>query len=256
MAVMRLALMLGFGLSPVTTVALGLLEKETESILRELTPIDVRPLPACLDDSVSGARCLPVGDFHSPTYGLASFRDIAWALGTAGLDGSRHLLVFADSANDRDVVAALLYLAGQAEVSRWPGTVADLQRLMGNGPGSARAVVRHAYYSVPMRDEFLVLSNEYEALIGEGWQTWRVDHRLSTPDSSAPVLVAAGDIRQGLSAFAHLRGEGDENVKILMAQPPPQDTRPVQTRTLTGALLVAAAVLLFILSWRTSRGRK
>jgi hypothetical protein len=79
--------------------------------------IDARPLEQCLKKSVRGARCLPIDDFFGPHKRLASFINIYWLLGTAGLSGQEHVLVVGNKAQERDFIGGILLIAGQKRVS-------------------------------------------------------------------------------------------------------------------------------------------
>jgi thiosulfate/3-mercaptopyruvate sulfurtransferase len=124
--------------------------------------VDTRPEPACLERSLDQARCLPTGTFLGPQRRLASFRDIVWVLGTAGLRGDETVLVAGADPVRRDAVAALLHLAGQRRVEvlipplpqylGTPGTAA--------GTGRVRGVVRDPIYTGQVREDLIVLRDE------------------------------------------------------------------------------------------------
>ena len=124
--------------------------------------IDTRTLAVCQQRSVFGAHCLPAGDLLGPDGELPSFVDIFWALGTAGISAHKLVLVTGNQARERDFVAGLLYLCGQASVqilttsmdtvlqqNRWP-----------IGQGQPRGNLRLPVYDATMRDELIVLPNE------------------------------------------------------------------------------------------------
>ena len=135
-----------------------------------ITVVDVRARRACVERSIRGAHCLPAADFLGPHGRLASFRQIFWLLGTAGLSGREHVLVVGDDPVERDFVAGMLYLCGQARVSvlkapiaggaGWPA--AQL------GPGTPRAMTRNPVYQAAVRDDDLVLRSDLAREIAAG----------------------------------------------------------------------------------------
>lgn len=127
--------------------------------------VDARPLAACREKSLAGARCLPAEDFLGPQRRLPSARDLLWLLGTAGLSGAEGVLVVGQDAAARDFVAGLLWVAGQRSVRVLTEPVGRL--LEGGaaaGPGRERGMVREAVFAAPMRDGLLVLRDELRAL--------------------------------------------------------------------------------------------
>lgn len=213
-------------------------------------PVDARPLSHCIDSSVPGSLCLPAADFHAERHGLASFRDIVWAFGTAGLDAARPVLVFADEARDRDAVAALLYLAGQAEVWRWPGSVAALQEGLGIATGQARGIVRSSLYTGVMRDHLLALAVDVDALRAAGWNERHVSDDATPLNSAGRVLLTADDSLTALAAFARHGEEGPAEVKV-MIDPPATIAAPTRSPPRwSGVVLLIGATLLFAMAWR------
>ena len=55
--------------------------------------VDTRTLSVCQKRSIASAHCLPANDLLGPDGKLASFADIFWALGTAGISGHETILV-------------------------------------------------------------------------------------------------------------------------------------------------------------------
>jgi thiosulfate/3-mercaptopyruvate sulfurtransferase len=130
-----------------------------------LVVVDVRPLERCLEKSIAGARCLPAADFLGPHRRLASWREVLWLLGTAGLRGDETVLVTGEEPLERDFVAGLLHLAGQREVHVLAQPLArQLAAGANTGPGSARGFTRRAVYEAPMRDAHIVLARELRAM--------------------------------------------------------------------------------------------
>jgi thiosulfate/3-mercaptopyruvate sulfurtransferase len=149
-----------------TAPAFSYASKIETNLLNGAVIIDVRPQELCLKGSLSGARCLPAGDFFGPNGRLVNFPDLSWLLGTAGLSGSEHVLVIGISPSKRDFVAGILYLAGQQKVtilripfSELTAKSADLR------PGQIRSNIRSAVHSKPFRAEMIILRNELDTFI-------------------------------------------------------------------------------------------
>lgn len=126
--------------------------------------VDARPLAACREKSLVGARCLPAADFLGPHRRLPSARDILWLLGTAGLSGEEAVLVVGQDAVARDFVAGLLYVAGQRSVRVLAEPVGRALEQGAAAPGRERGMIREAVFAAPMRDGLLVLRDELRAL--------------------------------------------------------------------------------------------
>ena len=125
--------------------------------------VDSRPLSACRVKSLPGARCLPAEDFLGPHRRLPDARDILWLLGTAGLGGAEEVLVVGESAQSRDFLAGLLYVAGQRSVRVLTEPVGRVLAADA-APGRERGMTREAVFAAPMRDRLLVLQNELRAM--------------------------------------------------------------------------------------------
>lgn len=127
-----------------------------------VTIVDARAQAACTRASVHGAHCLPATDFLGPHGRLASFRQIAWLLGTVGLSGHEDVLVVGDDPAERDFVAGMLYLCGQARVQILTRLVSGSAGLPADAlaPGTPRAMTRTAVYQAQVRDDDLVLRTD------------------------------------------------------------------------------------------------
>jgi hypothetical protein len=136
------------------------LNTTTKTQLQKMVLLDARDLKICQSSSVSGAYCLPASDFYAKNGELASFYDIGWAFGTAGLKESDNTLVFSDRAQDGYLLAGLLFLSGQQKVTYWTGTIRQLQALFGESAGKPRGILRSHVYSGVMQDSYLVLDND------------------------------------------------------------------------------------------------
>jgi len=132
-----------------------------------VTVVDARAPAACLAKSVRGAHCLPAADFLGPHGRLASFRQIFWLLGTAGLSGREHVLVVGDDPVERDFVAGMLYLSGQRKVSILTRAVSQGAGLAPDalGPGRPRAMLRNPIYQGTVRGDDIVLRTELARML-------------------------------------------------------------------------------------------
>lgn len=130
--------------------------------LAGITVVDARAQAACMKSSLRGAHCLPAADFLGPHGRLASFRQIYWLLGTAGLSGGEHVLVVGDDPTERDFVAGMLYLCGQASVAILKTRISDAAGLPREqiGPGVPRAMTRNPIYQAQQRGDDVVLRSE------------------------------------------------------------------------------------------------
>jgi thiosulfate/3-mercaptopyruvate sulfurtransferase len=198
--------------------------------------VDTRPLAACREKSLAGARCLPAEDFLGPHKRLPSARDILWLLGTAGLSGDEQVLVVGQDAVARDFVAGLLHVAGQRSVRVLAEPVARvLEKGAAAGPGRERGMIRETVFAAPMRDGLLVLRDELRTLRpqpmlldgrtdGEYWgetvRGARGGHlpgavslpALSLRSAAQPVLPESGAV-----AYAHDPFEGFAYFTLLRA---------------------------------------
>lgn len=132
------------------------------NLIGSVTVVDARTEDACLHYTVRGAHCLPAADFLGPHGRLASFREIYWLLGTAGLSEQAHVLVVGDDPAERDFVAGMLYLCGQRKVSILTIPIARgaglEQAQMGQGTG--RGMTRNPIYQGVVREGRIVLRDE------------------------------------------------------------------------------------------------
>ena len=208
--------------------------------------LDVRPREVCEAASLPGARCLPVEDLLGPHHRLANISGLLWLLGTAGLTGTEPVLVAGTPARDRDFLAGLLYIAGQASVQVLTRPIAKAGLAL--QPGEARGNTREAVYLASMRGDALVLRTDVlqtvrsqsPALLldarteGEYWgKTIRAARGGHIPGAQPVSLKAIGsrpetapthshagagdapivyghDALEGLAAFARLRAAGYE----------------------------------------------
>lgn len=205
-----------------------------------LTVLDARDRARCTDASVAGARCLPVAEFRSDAGELPSFRDINWALGTAGVQSDDEVLVFADDHAKRDALAALLHLAGVRQVWLWPGDAKDLAGRLGSAAGTPRGLIRTSYFNAPMRDQELLSGNRLAELQTQGWPLW--DGQGSVSDS--PRWLIAGPDPIGLLA----------TYTALRVAPEPPDLRvlldpvaaPANTTAIGGPWMLGGLALVLI----------
>ena len=141
--------------------------------------IDVRPLEQCLKKSVRRAKCLPIADFFGPHNRLASFVNINWLLGTAGLNGNEHVLVVGNNARERDSIAGILYITGQKKIS-----ILTQQMSQGGGfserlidSGIERSNTRLTVYQGIARDKTIIFKRELAQIVTSNTSTALVDGR-------------------------------------------------------------------------------
>ncbi|GGD22026.1 hypothetical protein GCM10011358_03130 [Sinisalibacter lacisalsi] len=120
--------------------------------------LDIRAEADCLAGSLPDARCLPAAWMLDDGAGRAiGFSQLRWLLGTVGLSG-RETLVIYDGAekptNEAWAVAALVHLAGQAEVSVLEG------RAETGRNGWPRAFSREQVFTAPMNLAAMTLDAE------------------------------------------------------------------------------------------------
>lgn len=143
----------------------GYVQEAGPALAAGAVPIDTREARACLERSLAGALCLAAAEFLGPHRSLASWRDLLWLLGAAGLHGSEAVLVTGDAPAERDFVAGLLYLAGCRRVLVLAKPVSRvLARGAAAAPGSPRAFARAVVFEAPMRDALVVLGHELRGM--------------------------------------------------------------------------------------------
>lgn len=143
---------------------------------KSVAVVDSRAPEVCAAASLAGARCLAATDVLGPHERLAAFADIAWVLGSAGLEGSESVLVIGDDPRARDFVAGILYLMGQAHVAVLTRSIDGARDTL--GPGRPRAVTRTAVWQAPARAGAVVVKTELRSLL---------------EDRSPPVLLDGRD---------------------------------------------------------------
>jgi thiosulfate/3-mercaptopyruvate sulfurtransferase len=169
--------------------------------------IDARPLAACREKSLAGARCLPAEDFLGPQRRLPGARDLLWLLGTAGLSGRESVLVVGQEAVARDFVAGLLYIAGQRRVQVLAEPVGRVLAGGGdNSAGRARGMIREAVFEAPMRDGLLLLRDELRAM-----QAPLIDGRTQEEYWGETVRAARGGHLPGAVSLPALQLRAAQN---------------------------------------------
>jgi thiosulfate/3-mercaptopyruvate sulfurtransferase len=192
-------------------VALTAGAAEDFSYVRAVGPgavaVDARPLAACREKSLAGARCLPAADFLGPHNRLPDARDLLWLLGTAGLSGEETVLVVGQDAVARDFVAGLLHVAGQRSVRVLTEPVGRLlEQGAAAGPGRERGMIREAVFAAPMRDGLLVLRDELRAS-----KPTLLDGRTQEEYWGETVRAARGGHLQGAVSLPALQLRGAQN---------------------------------------------
>lgn len=165
-----LALVLALAAGPAVA---GLRYVETPEAAGVDVVVDSRPEAACgqatLAPSQRPALCLPPAAVLGPHGRLVGPRALLWRLGTLGLTGAEAVLVVGDDATDRDFVAGLLHLAGQAEVAVLTRPVTPLlAQGADSAAGTTAAMTRQSVFTAPMRDDRLVLRDELAAHLRRG----------------------------------------------------------------------------------------
>lgn len=127
--------------------------------------VDARPESACIGQSLAESVCLPVELFVSAEGRLANLRDIRWLLGALGMTGGEIALVISDDPQRRDIVAAVLYLAGQRKVirSRLPVSSLLQKGQLQRGPSRRAAFFRVVVFQEHVRDRWLVATKHHSA---------------------------------------------------------------------------------------------
>ncbi len=156
--------------------------------------IDARPLKQCLKKSVRGARCLPVASFFGPHNRLASFININWLLGTAGLSGQEHVLIVGNNAQERDFIAGVLFVAGQKNIS-----ILTQQMKRGGGfsekflgSGVERMETRTTIYRGIARDKAIIFKKELAKILSLDSSTVLIDGRSENEFWGATVRGLRG----------------------------------------------------------------
>lgn len=191
-----------------------------EATSEATTVIDTRILETCEAASLPNARCLPAASFLGPHGRLANFRDIQWLLGTVGLDGYERVLVIGNNRTEKDFVAGILYLAGQAKVevlSKMPQPSALTEG------GTARSITREKIFQAPMRDHLLILRDELATLIKAGAPLALLDGRNEDEYWGERVRAIRGGHLPGASQLPinRLRWDLKTNTATLPATPDP-----------------------------------
>ena len=153
--------------------------------------VDVRPLNACSHASLTDSRCIPVEDLFAPNGRLANWSGIRWALGSAGLSGTEHLLLVGEQPRRRLTMAGLLLLAGQQQISILEAPVSKyLAATVETAPGTARATVRTEVYTAAMRSELILLRDDVVRLINT--DTVFLDGRTEAEFFASRIRAARG----------------------------------------------------------------
>lgn len=187
--------------------------------------IDVRPAAQCRAATLPGARCLPLADLLGPQRRLANISGLLWLLGSSGLDGSERLLLIGEQLSQQELVAGLLYLAGQREVSILN---APLSQLAADGvtlqPGRPRSKTRERVYQAPMRDRQVLLRSELQRMLIDGRELLLLDGRSDSEYWGQRIrgmrgghipgaqLIASAALRNGQSPLLPAARSGVEMV--------------------------------------------
>lgn len=110
--------------------------------------IDTRAVEACERASLPGARCLPINNFVDGSGKHIGFHALRWLLGTVGLSGSEHVLIIGTTPAETRTVGALLYQAGQMQVSMLNTAFVAPPSAPG---GETRSITREVVFTAPVR---------------------------------------------------------------------------------------------------------
>lgn len=184
---------------------------DARELIGHATVVDARPLAACLHRSVANAKCLPASDFLGPHGRLAAFTDLYWLLGTAGIAARDAVLVVGDNPRERDFVAGMLYLSGQAAVTVLNRPISDGAGLPVSslGPGTARGMLRQPIYEGTVRADAIVLRSELAAELQSGHSPTLVDGRPESAYWGETIRACRGGHLPGAQSLpmAELRTE-------------------------------------------------
>ena len=112
--------------------------------------LDIRDEDTCFLGAPPNTRCLPAEQLlYSDAGAPLGFHALRWALGTLGLTGDETLVIYPGDEVAREdalAAAALLYLAGQAEVLVHEGPALEIR-----DGAQVRALWREVIYTAPMR---------------------------------------------------------------------------------------------------------
>lgn len=146
--------------------------------------LDIRDEDSCYDRSPPGARCLPAEQLLAGQGGAPlGFHALRWALGTLGITGAETLVIYPGetvAAGDARAAAALLYLAGQAEV-----LVHDGPALETDVGGDVRALWREVIYTAPIRTGAMTVATAPPGTLRDRLEAFAV--------GGGVVAFAAGD---------------------------------------------------------------
>lgn len=157
-----------FILTAITLVGLSLSDHALAKLIYQTAlptdydlAIDTRFESECRDASLANTICLPPGQLIAGHNRLANFSGLFWLLGTAGINGSEHIVVIGEDTKKRDFMAGWLYVAGQSQV-----TVVDnpLSELLTDEqpkvPGRLRSTTRQVVFTAEPRTQLLLLKTE------------------------------------------------------------------------------------------------
>ncbi len=194
------------GNSHASEVAFGYTD-HASNLIGSVTVVDARAEDACLRYTVRGAHCLPAAGFLGPHGRLASFREIYWLLGTAGLSEQAHVLVVGDDPTERDFVAGMLYLCGQRKVSILTIPIARgaglEQAQMGQGTG--RGMTRNPIYLGVVREGRIVLRDELAQALTTNHPPLLLDGRSEDEYWGARIRAMRGGHLPGAQSLPMLK---------------------------------------------------
>lgn len=155
--------------------------------------LDTRVESECKKNSLANAVCVPpehlIGDHNR----LANFSGLFWLLGTAGLDGSEHVVIVGDKSTKRDFMAGWLYVAGQSRITVVDQPVSPLlTQSNSNQPGQSRSTTRTLVYGGQSRTQLLILKPELLELINSVDTPTLLDGRTESEYWGQTVIATRG----------------------------------------------------------------
>jgi len=136
--------------------------------------LDIRDEDTCFLGAPANTRCLPAEQLlYSDAGEPLGFHALRWALGTLGLSGDETLVIYTGAEASRDdalAAAALLYLAGQAEVLVHAGPA-----LEDRDGARVRDLWRAEIYTAPMRTEAMRVAPAPEGSLRDRLKTFAED---------------------------------------------------------------------------------
>jgi len=190
--------------------------------------LDVRREEICREESLSSATCVPIEDFFADRGRLANFSGLYWLLGTVGLTGAETVYLVGEDERRKQVMAALLFVAGQERIAVVQEPLASLGKRQLNGhqrgKPQQRAKTRVSVYTASPRTERIVLKQELLATLSKPEAPVLVDGRSESEYWGRRIRAARGGHLPGaiwLSSFddiGQLNSDSNNATPVLYGQ--------------------------------------